>query len=222
MVQNMRKDKMKAVALRMQGKSYKEIVRITGIPKTTLFEWFHLENWSQQIKNRLSKLNGKRGSDALNQYRKEAKSKLEKEKSRVRLEASTQFKKLKNNPLFIAGVMLYWGEGDKSMKYGQVRLSNSDAGLLRVFLSFLRIVCKISEERIKAWVLLYPDLHSDMCLTFWRKNLTMSHSQFIKPTVIRGRHPVKKLANGVCTVYTCNPLLKVRILEWIKLSAGIV
>lgn len=218
----MRKDKMKAVALRMQGKSYKEIARISKIPKSTLFEWFHQEGWSQKIKERLNTLNAKRGAIALQQYRIEANRILEKAKQVARKEARSHYEKLQKNSLFVAGIMLYWGEGDKSTKYNQVRLSNCDADLLRVFLGFLRTVCKIPEEKIKAWVLLYPDLNSDACLTFWRTNLKMSRSQFIKPTVIQGRHPTKRLANGVCTVYTSHPFLKVRILEWIKLSAGIV
>lgn len=218
----MRKDKMKAVALRMQGKSYKEITRDTKIPKSTLFEWFHAESWSQKIKKQLNLLNGKRGAEALDQYRKAVKVRLEKEKCEARKEATVQYKKLQKNPLFIAGIMLYWGEGDKSQKYNQVRLSNSDEDLLKVYIGFLRTVCNVPEQRIKAWVLLYPDIDSDICLTFWRKHLRMSHSQFIKPTVIQGRHPTKRLTNGVCTVYTSYPLLKVKILEWIKLSAGIV
>lgn len=213
---------MKAVALRMQGKSYKEIVRITKIPKSTLFEWFHQQDWSQKIKERLNALNGKRGAVALNQYRITAKRTLEKAKHVARKEARDQYSKLRKNPLFVAGIMLYWGEGDKSIKYGQVRLSNCDEGLLKVFLGFLRTTCNVPEEKIKAWVLLYPDLNSEVCLTFWRKKLRMSGSQFIKPTVIQGRHPTKRLANGVCTVYTSYPFLKVRILEWIRLSAGIV
>lgn len=213
---------MKAVALRMQGKSYKKIVRITKIPKSTLFEWFHQEDWSQKIKTRLNSLNGKRGAVALNQYRIAAKHTLEKAKQVARKEARDQYSKLQKNPLFVAGIMLYWGEGDKSIKYGQVRLSNCDENLLKVFLGFLRTTCKVPEEKIKAWVLLYPDLDSKVCLTFWRKKLRMSGSQFIKPTVIQGRHPTKRLSNGVCTVYTSHPFLKVRILEWIKLSAGIV
>lgn len=218
----MRKDKMSAITLRMQGKSYREIVKIAGIPKSTLFEWFHGENWSLKIKEKLRLQNEKRGAEALNYYRAKRKLSIEKEKRQARKEAGIQFKKLQKNPLFIAGIMLYWGEGDKSLKYNQVRLSNSDADLLKVYLSFLRTICKIPEEKIKAWILLYPDLDSGACLTFWRKNLKMSQSQFIKPTVIQGRHKEKKLVNGVCTIYTSFPLLKVRILEWIKLSAGIV
>ena|SRR3989338_8017082 len=218
----MRVEKMHAVALRKQGKSYREIVRTTGIPKSTLFEWFHSEEWSQKIKDRLNELNGKRGAEALDQYRKVAKLRMEREKARVRKEAGIQYKKLQKNPLFIAGIMLYWGEGDKSMKYGQVRLANTDGGLLRIFIAFLRKVCGVAEEKLKAWVLLYPDLNCCTCLTFWKKNLKMSDSQFIKPKVIQGRHPTKRLANGVCTIYIYDPLLKTRILEWIRLSAGIV
>jgi len=48
----MKKDKEKAVFLRKQGKSYKQIQQELGIATSTLAGWFKNEPWSQEIKNR--------------------------------------------------------------------------------------------------------------------------------------------------------------------------
>lgn len=218
----MRNDKQVAIILRRQGKSYREIVHATGIPKSTLFEWFHSEEWSLEIKKELNIRNGLRGADALRQHRKDANAELERLKAVGRADAEKEFKKLVRDTLFVAGIMLYWGEGYKPPEKGQIRLANCDANLLRTFLSFLKKTCRVPGKKIKAWVLLYPDLHAKVCLTYWQKNLSMSHEQFIKPTVIQGRHKTSRLTYGVCTVYTGDLMLKTKILEWIRLFAGIV
>lgn len=150
----MRPDKEKALALRRKGKSYREIVKLTGIPKGTLFEWFHSLEWSQEIKDELSLRNGLRGAAALRQYRKDANRELEYKKQKARIQASRDFKKLKSDRLFVSGIMLYWGEGYKSSKNGQVRLANTDPNLLRTFIQFLKQTCSTPEFKIKAWLLL--------------------------------------------------------------------
>jgi len=50
--------------------------------------------------------------------------------------------------LKLAGVMLYWGEGDKKVENSQVRLSNSEPGMVKVFYLFLIGVMKIPSEKI--------------------------------------------------------------------------
>ena len=41
----MRKDKKKAISLRLSGKSYNEISTKLGVPKSTLSSWFRREKW---------------------------------------------------------------------------------------------------------------------------------------------------------------------------------
>ena len=44
--------------------------------------------------------------------------------------------------------MLYWGEGDKKVENSQVKLSNSEPGMIKVFYLFLIEVMKIPSEKI--------------------------------------------------------------------------
>lgn len=43
------------------------------------------------------------------------------------------------------------------------------------------------------------------------------NSNFIKPTIINGRHKTRRLAYGVCTVSITNKYLKRKLLTWIDL-----
>src|ERR1700733_10926584 len=67
--------------------------------------------------------------------------------------------------LKITGIMLYWGEGAKTG--GSIKLANSDPEMIKVFLMFLRKICRVDEGRIKMLVHMYPDHKKDLLLSFW-------------------------------------------------------
>ena len=131
-------------------------------------------------------------------------------------EAKEEFKRLKYDPLFIAGMMLYWGEGDKVTR-GKVRLANSDQALIRVYTEFLRKACGVPEEKIRASILIYPDINEASNKRFWSFATRIPVDRFTKSTTIKGRHKTKKLEYGVCTVYVSSAYLKTKILIWLTL-----
>jgi hypothetical protein len=51
-----------------------------------------------------------------------------------RAEASDLWEQWRCNPFFVLGVALYWGEGTKSRVDPRLALTNSDAGLLRMWI----------------------------------------------------------------------------------------
>lgn len=131
-------------------------------------------------------------------------------------EAVCEFQKLKNNPLFTAGVMLYWGEGDKVTRH-RVRLTNTEPRMIRVFLDFL-ILCGVPKNRMKAQLLLYPDLLGQHLEKSWSEQIDLPVEGFMRATVIQGRHPSKRLGSGVCILLVSSAYLKVKMLEWIRLT----
>ena len=134
-----------------------------------------------------------------------------------RTAASREFEKLKNDPLFLAGIMLYWGEGEKQPKSSQVRLGNSEPDMLKIFYLFLTKVLKINQEKISAWLLLYPDLIDPVQKNFWSKVTGIPLNNFKRSIYINGRHPSKRLSYGVCTIVVSSRALKERILKWLEL-----
>jgi hypothetical protein len=213
----MRKDKEKAIELRHQGKSYKQICKELGTAKSTLAEWFKNEMWSQEIKARLSvqvSLKNPKNLELLAQANRE---RWESKYKEYRTIAVKEFQKHKKNPLFLTGIMLYWGKGEKQQKSNVVKLSNSEPEMIKIFNLFLIKVLKISPDRISAWLLLYPDLVDSIQKNLWSKATGLSLNQFKKSIYIKGKHPKKRLSYGVCTIFLNNRALKEKILKWLEL-----
>lgn len=210
--------KEKAVELRRSGMSYKQIRSELGVPTSTLAGWFKNEPWSQQIKNRLSQevsLSNPRALKALTLANKERWAKIHQAYRDI---AEEEFESLKDNPLFMAGLMLYWGEGDKGPKSSQVKLANTDPAMIRIFYAFLKDVIAVPAEKIYVWLLLYPDLLDNVQKNFWSKATGMPLSQFKNSIYIQGRHPTKRLSYGVCNIFVSSREFKEKIMTWLDLS----
>jgi Homeodomain-like domain len=213
----MRDDKNKVLLLRKQGLSYRQIQERLHIPKSTLSVWLSPHKWSKNIKDTLLKVNtiqSKIHIEKLNKVRSKALKEIYKQSE---LEAVSEYRTLKYHPLFIAGLMLYWGEGDKSTSStSQIRLGNVDPNLLRVYLTFLLEICGVQKEKIWASVHIYEDLNEGKCIQYWSKILNVSKKQFHKSPVLVGKHKTKRLPYGTCTVGTSSAYLKKKMLYWIE------
>ena len=212
----MRKDKVKAFELRRQEKSYSEISGLLKIPKSTLATWFQKEEWSQQIRDRLGSTASLAYPIKLALMVKATKERWAKLHQQYRNQAERKFDRLKKDPIFIAGVMLYWGEGDKG-KGPTVKFANSDPRMMKIFYGFLKKTLAVPPEKIHAYLLLYPDLKDEMQKTFWHGATGIPTSQFWKSVYIKGRHPTRRLSYGVCYIHVCSRELKENLLVWINL-----
>ena len=132
----MRNDRHLAIKLRKTGKSYNKICKELGIPKSTMHYWFRDLRWSQRIKKELTKKAEIQATKRLRAVIRAQKKRWKAYRKQYQKEARKEFQTLKSNPLFLAGLMLYWGEGDNNLKY-QVRLSNIDSRMIKLFNEFL-------------------------------------------------------------------------------------
>lgn len=214
----MRKDHDLAEKLRRQGKSYGQISSETGISKSTLSIWFRNKFWADEIKNKLVSQNREIAIKKIKLMAAANKEKWDKKHREWQEEAKNEFPGLKDNPLFLAGLMLYWGEGDKTLKNCVVKLANSDPAMIRLFTLFLQKVLNVPNEKIRANLLLYPDLVDSVQKNFWSKTTGIPMSQFRKSVFIRGRHPTRRLSYGVCNVMVGSRELKEKITVWIDLT----
>ena len=202
--------------MRKIGKSYNEILSALQIPKATLSDWFSKENWSNDIRKKLTAAAFEVHTIRLRELDRIRGIHLKKAYAEAEREAIEEFEKLKYNPLFIAGIMLYWGEGDKLTKY-EVRLSNTDPSLIRLFVIFLDKICQIPSDKIRLNVLIYPDLNSDECIRYWAAQSGLSANHFTKCISIQGRHKTRRLSNGVCMAHVSSTYFKVKVSKWLEL-----
>lgn len=213
----MRSDKQRATKLRQSGISYKKIVERLGVPKSTLSDWFSGKAWSEDIKRKnivvakpiwranikkLVAFNRHRSQQAVMKHRRAAKK---------------EFIALCDNQLFIANLMLYWGEGTSHGDCSLVKLTNTNPRMIRLFTQFLIRICNIPKDRIRVGIIIYPDLNKKTCENFWSKVTKIPLTQFHKTQIIHGRGGARKLNYGICMVQVINRGLKERILLWIPM-----
>lgn len=203
--------------LRRSDKSYKQIHDELGVPLGTLASWFKNLPWSKKIKDRLSAEVSLKNAKSLRLMTLANRERWKRKREEYRAAGASDFERLKNDPLFLAGVMLYWGEGEKRPKSSIVRLGNSEPEMIRIFNLFLTRTLNISPDKISAWLLLYPDLVDTVQKNFWGKAAGLSQARFGRSVYLKGRHPSKRLSYGVCTLVVNSRALKERMLKWIEL-----
>lgn len=213
----MRNDKQRAIELRRQGLSYNAINHRLGIPKGTLSDWFSDVPWSRMLRQRLTREAFRK---VIRQFRAMSAGHArywDEWRKRAREEGERMFPRLFRDPLFLVGVTIYWGEGDRKPK-NPVRVSNTDPAMLRLFCKFLMHRCAVTRDRIRPHLILYPDLSERYCLVYWSKAVGISVSQFRKAQVIHGRNnKQKKLTYGICVVSVSSGQLKQKLLTWIRM-----
>ncbi len=213
----MRNDKHLAIKLRKKGLSYNKISKELSIPKSTMHYWFKDLRWSEKIKKKLNERNNRMARKRMKIISKVNSSKWEEWRESHRREARKEFNNLVKSPLFVGGLNMYWGEGDSKIENGMVRLANTDSRMIKLFVDFLEFITKIPIEKIKIYLVLYPDLSENKCINFWSQVTGISKLQFGKVQFIKGKHPTKRLEHGICTVHVNSRGLKEKIAVWIDL-----
>lgn len=218
----MRRDKIKAYELRRKNKSYSEIGRLLNIPKSTLATWFQNEDWSREIRDKLGAKESLAFPKKMAAIIKANKERWEGLRHGYRTTAEKEFNKLKDRPLFLAGLMLYWGEGSKSPKKARVHLANVDPAMIKLFYKFLRDEVGVPANKIYIWLLLYPDLADEMQKRFWSTATGIPISQFKSSIYIKGRHPTKRLSYGVCNIYVLSREYYEKIMTWLSMAQNML
>jgi hypothetical protein len=162
-------DKKRAVILRKQGLSYKEIRELIPVSKGLLSIWFRgleLTSYEKEFLEGKQKERIRRGrilSLISNKTRR-----IEREKGLIG-RAEEAFEKWKGDPMFHMGVNLFWAHGAKKAGYFQFTSSDPDA----VFLMFAWIgkYLGLPKERIKLVINAHASANIESLKSFWIKNL---------------------------------------------------
>ncbi len=115
---------------------------------------------------------------------------------------------LTKKELFLAGLFLYWGEGDK--KSGRVCISNTDPRIVKFALYWMINVLKIPRKKIKVGLHLYKDMSVEESINFWSKHLNIPKQQFNKPYIKstnRAGLTYKSFGHGTCKLYVGSVVL---------------
>lgn len=216
MVHNPEKLEM-ATYYRKRGFSYSEIAKLCEVSKGTVSNWLAKKKFSKSVKEdnirkavtankaRLALINKAKQSERDNRYKEAVRS------------AETEFKHYQQDPLFIAGLMLYAGVGDNKDR-AKLRIANAQPDVHRIFISFLKTYMGVEKSRIRFWLLLYPDLNESQCERVWLRKLKLAKDNCHKHQVIQGKSNKRTLQYGVGNTIIVDTVLKHKLNRWIELA----
>ncbi len=206
----------KIFILRKKSRSYREIAATLGVSKSTVAYWLSQDPSSKKVKEVLTIKNNALSRVRIQKIISTSRRKWAAWAESARSEAKEIFPTLCKNPLFISGTMLYWGEGDSKID-NPLRFSNTDPRMVGVYVTFLKQVLCVQPEKIRMGLILYHDLDESKTKNFWQAVAGLPEENFMKTQFIKGSHPTKRLAHGICMVVVNSKQCKIKVLEWIDL-----
>lgn len=122
--------------------------------------------------------------------------------------------------LFVAGLMLYAGEGAKhrAPHSQRVEFTNADPFISQIFVQFLLKCCSVERRDIRLRLFLYEDMDENAAKQFWGRSLELPLGQFSKTLIKKriGGLPSRKAEYGTIHVLVYNKALFQKIMGWIK------
>ena len=207
-------EKRKVIDLRKKGKSYGEIRKIIKVSKSSLSLW--LKNvilTDEQVHGlKMKKVM------AVERYKKAMKIKRQTKLDGYYQNQVKKWIPLSKREKFIAGLFLYWGEGNKAST-NLVNVSNTDPSVIKFAIYWMEKCLGLSEDELHIKLHLYSDMNVDVETKFWTRTLGINKKRFTKPYIkesLRKDIDQKGFGHGTCTVSAFRTVLKENILMAIK------
>lgn len=193
------------IKLRLNGFTYGQIKRALGVSKSTLSDWLkHLPLSPEQFEK--LKINRTLSKDVSREkFRITYQNKRLTRLKQVLDDQAKSLLPLTEKELFLAGLFLYWGEGDK--KHGRVSISNTDPRVVKFSLYWMTNMLKIKKEKIAVLLHLYKDMNVEESIKFWSDILGIDKSQFKKPYIKKSNRSgltYKSFGHGTCRLHVGN------------------
>ena len=196
----------KAISLRKSGKRYSEIKKIVPVRKGSLSLW--LKNYPLS-KSQIARLEEKK-SRQIERY---IQSMRLKRNNKLRGYYEIQRKKhlpFTKEELYLAGLFLYWGEGNKSSRH-TISINNTDPRVIKFALYWIIKGLGIDKSKIKVLVHLYSDMEVEKELNFWSEGIGIDRNQFSRPYIKESKKTglsQRGFGHGTCTLITHNTVVK--------------
>ncbi|MBI5873730.1 MAG: hypothetical protein HZB36_06275 [Candidatus Omnitrophica bacterium] len=212
-------EKNRSRTLRCQGYSIKQIAETLKVAKGSVSSWVRdikiPETLIANIENR--KRLGREHSRVARL------SNIARRNCEVDAKCREEILPLSERDLWIAGIMLYAGEGYKSARVSgqRIELANSDPDILRVFVNFLEKVCLACKQKIKIRLMLYEDINTEEAKRYWSEQLDIPQDQFCRPFIkqsyknIPFRH-LRRSKYGTVHIILCDVVVYRKIIGWMK------
>lgn len=208
------KERRNAILLRKKGKSFSEIRKIVKVSKSSLSIWLKQYKLTKKQIVRIDKIKYR----AIEKFRLTMQKKREDRLKRFYCEQRKILLPFSKKELLIAGLLLYWGEGNKASAHS-ISINNTDPGVLKFALFWLIKSLSIPKNKIKVYLHLYKDMNIQEETNFWSKVLDINKEFFSKPYIketLRKNIDQKGFGHGTCTIVVHNTRIKEKIQMAIK------
>lgn len=215
--------------MRMQGKSYTEISRGLGMSKSTLSLWFRHLILPEEMRAKINSRARTASINAILKHNKKQTHDAEERSRAIRADHRKSVGTISVRELMLIGSALYWAEGykrpilrdGKPRTYHPVSFTNSDPLMVKLFLKFLRGVCHVAEEHIKADLRIFEHQNEAHLLDYWGRITGLPYSNFRK--TYRGvsisnqrKRPFNVLPYGTIQIRVSRTEVFHRIMGWIE------
>lgn len=200
--------------MRKTGMSYSQIKEKLGVSKSTLSVWLYDMPLTEK---RIRELR----SDSpirIERYRNTMRIKKEEKFAEAYREMSQKIKKLSSREIFLAGLFLYWAEGNKTTPTA-IGLTNTNPDMLKFYIRWLKLM-GIQKTQLKVSLHLYADMNVKKQEKYWSKELSIPLSQFrksyIKHTKLSSITYHTGFGQGTCSVIVDSARLREKVIMGIK------
>jgi hypothetical protein len=192
-----RRRREKAIALRKQGLSYKQILAIVGGSSSSLSLWLREVPLTDLQKAGLRR----RKQDAIERTARKLHENRLARQAAIRAEAAEQIGTVTERDLFIAGIVAYAAEGSKNKPWSgakRVQLINSDPQMIKMFLRWLELI-GVDRGLLTFRLAIHCNADVEGALAFWSDLVGVPAKDFL-PTTLK-RHNPKTRRRTVGPIY---------------------
>jgi transposase len=164
--------KLKAIELRRQGFSYREIRRQVPVAKATLSVWLRSVGLSTPQKQRLTEkrlLAARRGAEMMHRQR------LNRAAAAMReAEIEAQGWLRTRDVLWLVGTVLYWAEGAKPKPWRggtKVEFTNTDLRTVLLVREWLKRYCEKGDDNVRYELYIHERADTTSAVEHWAKHL---------------------------------------------------
>jgi hypothetical protein len=185
--------KKRAIELRLQGYSYREILGQVNVSMSSLSLWLRDIRLTEDQKDRLREKG--------NVHRILGGQRTRLKWQNLKIEALSDYIPPIENPRFMLGLGLYWGEGRKTETH--VAIGNTCPRILRIFIAWIREFFPGEFERFSVSVQHHWGAGKDCeVIAYWSDELGLEVRDFTKCVHIlpRNDRPLRKFGFGIAYV----------------------